>query len=165
MNDDGAGHYPPPRNGNIEDMTTVLIVGLLVIAAIWAVYLLPVVFGERHQTPLSSTEEFDRWTHSMANVQRHSVAELTRSSKQQIQARRKRTLLTLGVLIIASLGAAWRMSSLPLLLLGLFFVSLTFLYLSLLRQMRMRRDERLKVTHVAERSSDWDEPQIRVIAN
>jgi len=146
-------------------MTTIVIVGLLVIAGIWAVYLLPVVFGERHTTPLSSTEEFDRWSHSMANVQRHSVAELAQSSREQIRARRRRTLITLGVMTIGSLGAAWRMSSLPWLLVGLFFVALIFLYVSLLAQMKQRRDERLKVTHVAERSTEWDEPPIRVIAN
>lgn len=143
----------------------VVIVGLLVIAGIWAVYLLPVVFGERKSTPLSSTEEFDRWSHSMANVQRHSVAELARSSRERVRARRRRTLITLGVLIVGSLVQAWRAGSLPWLLTGLFFVSLAFLYLTLLAQMRQRRNERLKITHVAERIPEWEEPQIRVIAN
>lgn len=144
---------------------TVVIVGLLVIAGIWAVYLLPTVFGERSTTPLSSAEEFDRWSHSMANVQRQSVSELARSNKERIRARRRRTLITLAVLIVGSLVQAWRAGSMAWLLVGLFFVSLTFLYLSLLAQMRQRRNERLKVTHVAERPAGWEEPQIRVIAN
>lgn len=165
MNDGRTGHYSPPHNGNIEEMTTIVIVGLLVIAGIWAVYLLPVVFGERNTTPLSSTDEFDRWTHSMANVQRHTVAELAQSSRELVRARRRRTLITLGVLAIGSLGAAWRMGSMPWLLIGLFFVSLVFLYVSLLVQMKQRRDERLKVTHVAERTPEWDETPIKVIAN
>lgn len=144
---------------------TVVIVGLLVIAGIWAVYLLPVIFGDRSTTPLSSTEEFDRWSHSMANVQRHSVAELAQSSRERIRARRRRTVITLGILIVGSLFQAWRAGSMVWLFVGLFFLSLAFLYLSLLAQMRQRRNERLKVTHVAERPTEWEQPQIRVIAN
>ena len=46
---------------------TSIIVALLVIAAAWAVYLLPVVFSDRRGASLSSTEEFDlvlsqQWT-------------------------------------------------------------------------------------------------------
>ena len=51
---------------------------LLVIAAVWSVYLLPVVFGDRREASMSSTEEFDRWSHSMAHVQKQSAADLSR---------------------------------------------------------------------------------------
>ncbi|MND01404.1 hypothetical protein D3C83_203820 [compost metagenome] len=51
------------------------------------------------------------------------------------------------------------------LLAGLFFTSLLILYVVALAQMKQRRLQRLKVTHVAERPTEWEEPQIKVIAN
>lgn len=145
-------------------METPVIVGLLVIAAVWSFYLLPVVFGERSNGPVNSTEEFDRWTHSMAHVQKHSAADLAASHRDVVQRRRRRTLAILVTLAALSLFGAWYLGSMALLLAGLFFGSLIILYLALLAQMKRRRNERLKVTHVAERQGDWEEPQIKVIA-
>jgi Ca2+/Na+ antiporter len=145
-------------------MESIVVVGLLVIAGVWAVYLMPVVFGEKRDAPLSSTEAFDRWSHSMANVQKHSTAELASSQRERIRMRRRRTLMALGLLTVASFGLALRLGSMPWLLMGLLFVSLTVLYLLLLAQMRQRRDERLRVIHLVERPSEWEEPQIKVIA-
>ncbi len=145
-------------------METPVIVGLLVIAAVWSFYLLPVVFGERRDGPVNSTEEFDRWTHSMAYVQKQSAADLVASHREVVRQRRRRTLVVLVGLAGGSLFGAWFLDSMPLLLAGLFFGSLIALYLAMLAQMKQRRNQRLKVTHVAERPSDWEEPQIKVIA-
>ena len=145
-------------------METSVIVGLLIIAGIWSVYLLPVVFGDRRDAPMSSTEEFDRWSHSIANVQKHSTAELASSSRDILKLRRRRTLGALSFLTLLALAMALRQGSMPWLLGGLFFASLIVLYLVVLSQMRQRRDIRLKVTHVAERPTEWEEPQVRVIA-
>lgn len=146
-------------------MVTSVIVGLLVIAGIWSVYLLPVVFGDRRSTPMSSTEDFDRWSHSMANVQRQSVSELAASQREIIRQRRRRTLIALVMFTVGALFAAWRFQSLPWLLGASLFGTLTVAYLMMLAQMRQRRNQRLKVTHVAERPTEWEEPQIKVIAN
>ena len=147
-------------------METSLIIGALVIAAIWAVYLIPVVFGERGtSTSINSTEEFDRWSHSMAHVQKQTAADLRASHRDQIKNRRRRTVGLLGVLSLGSFFAAWQFSSIAWALGGLFFLSLILLYAAMLNQMKQRRMERLKVTHVAERPTEWEEPQIRVIAN
>lgn len=146
-------------------METSVIVGLLVIAAVWSVYLLPVVFGDRRDAPMSSTEEFDRWTHSIAYVQKHTASDLASSSRDMVQHRRRRTLAALAVLTLLSFAGAWYLDSVPLLLSGLFFGSLIALYLILLAQMKQRRNLRLKVTHVAERTTEWEEPQVKVIAN
>ena len=51
------------------------------------------------------------------------------------------------------------------LLAGLFFGSLVALYVVLLAQVKRRRLTQLKVTHVSERLTEWEEPQVRVIAN
>lgn len=147
-------------------MTTPLIVAALVIGAIWAVYLLPAVFGERGSaSSINSAEEFDRWTHSIAHVQKHSAADLAASHKDQVLARRRRTLTTLGVAAVICFGAAAYFGSIGWMLGGLFFMSLVVLYIAALAQMKQRRLQRLKVTHVSERPTEWDEPQIRVIAN
>ncbi len=146
-------------------METSVIVGLLVIAAVWSVYLLPVVFSDRREGSMTSTEEFDRWSHTMADVQRHTAADLASSNRGVIRSRRRRTLVGLILLTTVSLGLAWYVNSLAWLLVGLFFTSLVGLYIAVLAQMRQRREARLKVTHVAERSADWEEPQVRVIGS
>jgi hypothetical protein len=146
-------------------MITPLIVAALVIGAIWAVYLLPAVFGDRGSASMSSTEEFDRWTHSMAHVQKHTAADLAASHKDQIRLRRRRTLGLLAALAVVSLAASAYLGSIPWLLGGLFFASLIGLYVAALAQMKQRRLQRLKVTHVSERPTEWDEPQVKVIAN
>ena len=144
-------------------METSVIVGLLVIAAVWGVYLIPELFGDRKAASLSSTEEFDRWSHSMNYVQHHTASDLASSSRARLQQRRRRTLLSLIVLAVASFAAAGLFGSVSWLLTGLFFGSLVALYLIVLAQMKQRRNLRLKVTHVAERTSEWDEPQVRVV--
>ena len=146
-------------------METSVIVGLLVIAAVWSVYLLPVVFGDRREASMSSTEEFDRWSHSMAHVQKQSAADLAASNKDVIRSRRRRALGTLAILSLAGFGAAFYFGSLAWALVGAFFLSLMALYIALLAQMKQRRAQRLKVTHVNERPQEWEEPQVKVIAN
>ncbi|HZD23611.1 MAG TPA: hypothetical protein VE569_09450 [Acidimicrobiia bacterium] len=146
-------------------MDTPLIIATLVIVAIWAVYLLPSIFGERSTAPINSTEEFDRWTHSMAHVQKQSAAELAASHKDQIRTRRRRTLMVLTLLAAGCFGAWLYKGSVAWLLAGLFFGSLIILYAMVLAQMKQRRLQRLKVSHVSERPTEWEEPQVRVIAN
>lgn len=144
---------------------TSVIIGLLVIAAVWSVYLLPMVFGERRSAPISSAAEFDRWSHSVAYVQRQSPTELAASHRSLARRRRRRTVAVLGLLTVGSLIGAASRQSVTWLLAGLFFAGLFALYLALLAQMKQRRMQMLEVTHVSQRPSEFDEPQIRVIAN
>jgi hypothetical protein len=146
-------------------MPTPLIIAALVIGAVWAVYLLPAVFGERGASSMNSTEEYDRWTHSMAHVQKHTAADLAASHKNQVRTRRRRTIAVLVALAVGGYGAAIYLGSVSWLLVGLFFTSLIVLYGAVLAQMKQRRLQRLKVTHVAERPTEWEEPQVKVIAN
>lgn len=146
-------------------METSVIVGLLVIAAVWGVYLLPSIFGERGDASISSTEEFDRWTHSMAHVQKQTPAELASHRRDLVRLRRRRTLAGLSAVLAGTFAVAWFTSSLAWLLVALFLTSLLGLYLAVLAQVKKRRLQRLKVRHVAERPTEWEEPQVRVIAN
>ncbi len=146
-------------------METSVIVGLLLIAGVWSVYLLPSVFGDRQNTPKNSTEEFDRWTHLMADVQKRPYSRGAVSQRDVIRLRRRRTIAVLGTLALITAGLALWKNSLPLLLLHLFIDSLIALYVAALAQMKQQRQWRLKVTHVSERPTEWEEPQVKVIAN
>ncbi len=146
-------------------MPTTIIIGLLVIAGVWSVYLLPSLIGDRRNAPLSSTDEFDRWTHLMADVQNRSFSKGQVSQRDLIRLRRRRTLAILVVLALGTVALAWWQGSWAWLLVHLFFDSLIALYVAALTQMRQRRQRRLEVSHVSGRQSDWEEPQIRVIAN
>jgi hypothetical protein len=145
-------------------MQTSVIIGLLVIAAIWSVYLLPSVFGDRQNAPLNSTEEFDRWTHLIADVQKRPYSKGEVGQRDVIRLRRRRAMAILIGLALITAGLAWWQNSLPLLLLHLFIDSLIALYIAALAQMKQRRQWRLKVSHVSERP-EWEEPKVRVIAN
>jgi hypothetical protein len=144
-------------------MSTSVIIGLLVIAAIWSVYLLPSVFGDRRNAPLNSTEEFDRWTNLIADVQKRPYSKGEVGQRDVIRLRRRRAMAILVGLALAIAALAWWQNSLALLLLQLFVDSLIALYVAALAQMKQRRQWRLKVSHVTE--PEWEEPRIRVIAN
>lgn len=146
-------------------METSVIVGLLLIAAVWSVYLLPSVFGDRQNAPKNSTEEFDRWTHLMADVQKRPYNRSAVGERDIIRLRRRRTIAVLATLALITAALALWQNSLPLLLVHLFIDSLIALYVAALAQMKQQRQWRLKVTHVSERPAEWDEPQVKVIAN
>lgn len=146
-------------------MEASILVGLLLIAAVWSVYLLPSIFGDRRNSPINSTEEFDRWSHLMADVQKRTFSRGQLSQRDMVRYRRRRTIVVLVLVAVATAALAWWQNSWALLLVHLFVDSLLVLYLVALAQMRQRRDLRLKVTHVAERPAEVEEPQIRVIAN
>ena len=146
-------------------METPLIVGLLVIAAVWSIYLLPSVFGDRREAALHSAEEFDRFTHLMADVQKRPRSSIVPESRNAVRGRRR---VVLGILVVAAFATAlmaFFQSSLGWLLIHLFVDGLLFLYIAALAQVKQRREYRLKVSHVSEQRPDFEEPQIKVVAN
>ncbi|HEY5891520.1 MAG TPA: hypothetical protein VIW94_12590 [Acidimicrobiia bacterium] len=146
-------------------MDTPLIVGLLVIAAVWSIYLLPSVFGDRQEASLHSADEFEKFSHLMADVQKRPRSSIVPESRNVVRHRRR---IVLGVLVGAALitaGVAYMQMSVGWLLVHLTIDGLLFLYIAALAQVKQRRQWRLKVTHVSEQRPDFEEPQIRVIAN
>lgn len=142
-----------------------LIVGLLVIAAIWSIYLLPSVFGDREKASLHSADEFEKFSHLMADVQKRPRSSIVPESRNLVRHRRR---IVLGLLVGAALvtaGIAFWQMSFGWLLIHLTIDGLLFLYIAALAQVKQRRQWRLKVTHVSEQRPDFEEPQIRVIAN
>ena len=79
------------------------IVGL-VLVALWGAFLLPEVVGSRKKAPLTTTQEFNRWTTRIATVQRpNGPAQIARN---QVLARRRRTLFLLLGAAVATLSIA-----------------------------------------------------------
>jgi hypothetical protein len=141
------------------------IVGLLVIAAIWSIYLLPSVFGDRQQATLHSADEFEKFSHLMADVQKRPRSSIVPESRNIVRHRRR---IVLGILIGAALvtaGVAFWQMSFGWLLIHLTIDGLLYLYLAALAQVKQKRQWRLKVSHVSDQRPDFEEPQIRVIAN
>lgn len=146
-------------------MDTPLIVGLLVIAAVWSIYLLPSVFGDRQQASLQSADEFERFSHLMADVQKRPRSSIVPESRNTVRHRRRVVLGLLVGVAVASAGMALWQQSMGWLLIHLTIDGLLFLYIAALAQVKQKRQWRLKVTHVSEQRPDFEEPQIRVIAN
>ena len=73
---------------------------LLVIALAWAVYLVPPLLNSRRETPLASTEEYNRVTQRLSSVQ-STVTTQSPVSRNQVLVRRRRILTAL---IAAALG-------------------------------------------------------------
>ena len=146
-------------------MDTPIIIGLLVIAGVWSVYLFPSLAGDRRNAPMSSTEEFDRWTHLMADVRKPPPSRGQVGRRDTVRLRRRRTFVALIALALGGGLMAWSQGSLAWLSVHLFFDSLILLYVAAISQMRKRRDWRLQVSHVSDQRTDWEESQIRVIAN
>ncbi|MEX1037698.1 MAG: hypothetical protein WDZ96_02440 [Acidimicrobiia bacterium] len=146
-------------------METPLIVGLLVIAAVWSIYLLPSVFGDRREAALHSAEEFDRFTHLMADVQKRPRSSIVPETRDTVRARRRAVLGALVLAALATGAMALLQSSLGWLMFHLVVDGLLFLYIAALAQVKQRREYRLKVSHVSDQRRDFEEPQIKVIAN
>jgi hypothetical protein len=145
-------------------MTASLIVALLVIATVWGFYLLPSLMGDRRDAPLSSTEQFDRWTSLMADVQRRQFSASASSKRLTVRARRRRVLGTLIGLAVATLVVAWLRDSLNWLLVHLAVDVLLALYVAVLVQIRQAHQYRVAVDTLPDRQAERQETQVRVIA-
>ncbi|MFP3913406.1 MAG: hypothetical protein ACLFWM_00900 [Actinomycetota bacterium] len=145
-------------------MTASLIVALLVIATVWGFYLLPSLMGDRRDAPLSSTEQFDRWTSLMADVQRRQYNASISSKRLSVRARRRRVLTTLIVMALGTLAMAWWRDSLVWLLVHLAVDVLLALYVAMLIQIRQNHQYRVALDTLPDREAERHETQVRVIA-
>ncbi|HSL26286.1 MAG TPA: hypothetical protein VLA54_08400 [Acidimicrobiia bacterium] len=146
-------------------MVTPLIVAGLVIAAVWGLYLLPGMFGERRTTPLNSTEEFDRLTRQMADIQRQGYDARVSSARDLVRVRRRRTTAALIVLAIVTAFLAWRQGSLNWLLLHLGIDACLAWYLAMVAQLRQRHAQRVANRYFSQAIRERDDGPVRVISN
>ena len=146
-------------------MDAPILIAALVIATIWGVYLFPQLFGRNSTAPLNSTQEFDRWTHVMADVQRRAYSGSGVSARDSIRARRRRALAVLGGLAVATLVVAFFTGNVWWLLLHLTVDALVAVYVGILLQMKQKKAGRMAHDHLVERPHDADQPPIRIVAN
>jgi hypothetical protein len=140
-----------------------ILIGALVVAAIWGIYLFPSLTGSRN-APISSTEEFDRWTHVVADVQRRSYAAERASTRDVIRSRRRRVMVVLAVLAIGTLALSYTTSSIGWLLIHLTIDAMIAWYIGMLMQVRQQRAVRVAQRHEVTRPHDADEPPVRIVA-
>lgn len=146
-------------------MVTPIIVAGLVIAAVWGLYLLPGMFGERRTTPLNSTEEFDRLTRLMADVQRRTYDAQFSSARDLVRIRRRRTVMALIVIAALTAFVAWRQRSFNWLLLHIGIDACLAWYLAMLAQLRQRHAQRVANRYFGDGAPQWEESPVKVIAN
>ena len=82
-----------------------LIVLFILIAGLWAAFLLPSFFDHRNQTPKSTTKDFARTKQLLAAV---SASDPTSEAyvRKHAQVRRTRVLIGLGITAFATLAVA-----------------------------------------------------------
>ncbi|MEX1044242.1 MAG: hypothetical protein WD020_06345 [Acidimicrobiia bacterium] len=145
-------------------MTAPFLIAALVLATIWGIYLFPSISGGRKEAPLNSTEDFDRWTHLMADVQRRSMSPTRVTARDIVRTRRRRALGVLVVLAVATLVTAYATKSIGWLLVHLTVDAAIAWYIGMLMQVRQAQETRAAQVHVANRPTDADSPQVRVVA-
>lgn len=142
---------------------TPILIALLVISAIWGFYYLPeLIGGRRKEAPIASTEHFDQWTHVMADVQRRG--QNVGIARDGVRTRRRRALMALVGLSVASLAAAAVLSSLNWLLVSLAVDAILAWYVGMLLQIKQREARRVAALHLATRPDLAHEPQVRIVA-
>ena len=141
-----------------------LLIAALVIFTIWGIYLFPSLFGRRRNAPLNSTEEFDRWTHVMAEVQGRSYSSRGVSARDNIRARRRRSLTVLIGMATVMLVLAFVTRSVWWLVAHLAVDALIAAYVGLLLQMKQQKAVRVAEHHILARPNDADEPPVRIVA-
>lgn len=142
-----------------------ILIAALVIATIWGVYLFPHIFGRQSSAPLNSTEQFDRWTHVMADVQRRAYTSKTASARDSVRQRRRRALVVLLGLAVVTLGVSFAQNSVVWLIIHLAVDALVAIYVGVLLQVKQREAGRLAHDHLVERPHDADQPPVRIVAN
>jgi len=142
-----------------------LLIAALVILTIWGIYLFPTFFGRRRNAPLNSTEEFDRWTHVMADVQTRSYSSPLLSTRDAVRVRRRNTLTAFSGIAATTLVAAFVTKSVWWLVAHLAIDAMVAAYVAVLLQMKQQKAARVAQHHAVVRPSDADEPPIRIVAS
>lgn len=140
-----------------------VLIAALVIATIWGIYLFPSVFGNRRDAPLSSTQEFDRWTHLMADVQRRGYSSRRVYARDVVRARRRRTLSVLIGAAVVTLLVAYLRGSVGWLMVHLLIDAVIAWYIGMLLQVKQRQAARAVARRVVEQPPESDTP-VRIIA-
>lgn len=139
------------------------IIAFVVIACIWAAFLLPSFFESRRTAPLSTTRSFARSTALLATVASSTGTELM--ARRRARDRRRRILMSLASAALISLTIAIVRSSIVWLGLTLAFDVAIAGYVTLLLQARQRTV--VPLISIPSHAAVEEEPQrhtVRVVA-
>jgi hypothetical protein len=145
-------------------LTAPFLIAALVLATIWGIYLFPSITGGRKEAPLNSTEDFDRWTHLMADVQRRAMTPNRVTARDVVRSRRRRALVVLSLLAVGTLVTAYTTQSIGWLLIHLTVDAAIAWYIGMLMHVRQQREARAARAHEETRPTDADAPQVRIVA-
>jgi hypothetical protein len=140
---------------------------ILVVVAAWGAFLLPEVIGSRKAAPLTTTQEFNRWTNRIARVQGLDVP--ADAARNRVLVRRRRTLALLISAAVVSLAVAMWWSAPSVLIAHIVIDGAVAWYLAMLVQLKHRRSALAEVTPVRPVSDGVQElpatSDIRILAS
>ncbi len=146
----------------------------LLIAGVWAAFLLPPALANRRLSPLSSTEEFSKLTRQLGkaralpadavDAQALSQAAANGIDRQRVLARRRRILFALVGTVLITLVAAIATGNVQLLLVNLLVDAGLIWYIVMLLQIKARQTEASSVVDIRPLELVGDQPQFRVIS-
>ena len=139
------------------------IVLFILLAAVWAVFLIPSFFNSRKEAPINSTQDFAR-NAARLNAVRVSAVEPSVARRRRTLARRRRALLLLITAAIGSLAAAIWTGGVALLGVNLAVDMALAAYVAILFQVKQQPAPRSVVIPMHQDDAAEEQAQIRVVA-
>lgn len=136
-----------------------LIIFVLVIAAVWGLFLLPSLIEARREAPLTSTKRYDQMAARLSMPQ----AQTSPTNRARASARRRRTLIVAGLLAAGTLAAAIITGNVWVLVAHLVIDAFLAWYVAMLVQMR-KQEQRVALARRVQEAPTESTPQVRVIA-
>lgn len=141
------------------------IVLLIVVAGVWAMFLIPSFLSSRREAPIVSTQEFARGAERL-NVVRAMATSPELARRRAILVRRRNTIVGLAVLAVVTLAAAIVTGSVVLLAVNLAVDVALAVYVALLAQVKQRAglEPPVQLHLVQQRTETADQATVRVLA-
>ncbi len=144
------------------------LVVILAIGLVWAAFLVPPILNSRRETPLASTAEYNRIAARLSGIQ--AAMPGPRATRSGVLVRRRRILIALVSLAVASLAYAIMVGSIPVLLLNLVVDGALAWYVAMLLQIKQSRTltHLPAVVDLADATPapvEVDRPAVRVVAS
>lgn len=136
-----------------------LIIFVLVIAAVWGLFLLPSLVEARKEAPLMSTQRYDEVSARLSIAQREDRT----GGRTRASARRRRTLIISGLVAAGTLAAAIITGNLWILVAHLVVDAFIAWYVAMLVQLR-RHEQRVAIAKHLQEAPIEQSHEVRVIA-
>jgi hypothetical protein len=150
----------------MPELIIILVIILIIfgIAGAWAAFLLPSIFSFRRSSPVDSAREFEILAARLNTVGRRPGPG-SALTKRRVMMRRRRALISLIVLAVVTLAVAIWLQSIVLLVVHLAVDAVIAWFVSMLIQIRQRREAQFVVDISDEAIHEPVEPQVRIVAS